>query len=100
MQKTWKALMVATALTGALVYPITHAQAQQPAPPAATEPTPAPIPAPGRHPEIHRAIAALEKARFHLKNAAHDFGGHREAALAATDEAIKQLKIALQYDKD
>ncbi len=97
MQKTWKAIMVAAALTGALVYPFTLAQAQEPAaPPAATQPTPAP----GHHPEIHRAIAALEKARYHLEHAAHDFGGHRVEALAATDAAIKQLKLALQYDKD
>jgi len=99
MQKTWKAIMVAAALTGALVCPFTLAQAQEggaPPPPAATQPGQPPA----RHPEIRRAIMALERARAHLKSAAHDFGGHREAALAATDEAIKQLKIALEYDKD
>jgi hypothetical protein len=107
MQKTWKAIIVAAALTGALVYPFTFAQAQEPAaPPAATQPAPAPGPAPapapvlGRHPEIYRAIADLKKVRYHLQHAAHDFGGHRAAALAATNEAIKQLQIAQQYDKD
>jgi len=34
-----------------------------------------------------------------LKNADHDFGGHREAALKECDAAIEQLKLALQYDK-
>lgn len=52
-----------------------------------------------RHPEIHKAIAALEHAKAHLQSAAHDFGGHRADALAACDKAIEQLKLALQYDK-
>ena len=52
-----------------------------------------------RHPNIHRAIAALEEAKVELKTAAHDFGGHREAALKECDAAIAQLKLALQYDK-
>jgi hypothetical protein len=53
-----------------------------------------------RHPSIHAAIRALEKARLDMKNAAHDFGGHREEALKQCDAAIEQLKLALQYDKD
>ncbi|HWB60574.1 MAG TPA: hypothetical protein VG733_13860 [Chthoniobacteraceae bacterium] len=52
-----------------------------------------------RHPEIHEAIRALEAARVHLKEAKHDFGGHREAALAAVDEALKQLHLAIDFDK-
>jgi hypothetical protein len=51
------------------------------------------------HPEIRRAITALEKAKYALQHAAHDFGGHRADALAATDRAIEQLRLALQYDK-
>lgn len=52
-----------------------------------------------RHPEIRSAIVALEKAKYHLQHAAHDFGGHREDALKAVDKALEQLKLALQYDK-
>jgi len=52
-----------------------------------------------RHPEIRHAIRSLEKARDYMQNAAHDFGGHREAALKACDDAIKQLNEALKYDK-
>jgi hypothetical protein len=52
-----------------------------------------------RHPEIRQAIRALERAKAHLQAAAHDFGGHRAEALEACDNAIKQLKLALQYDK-
>jgi transcription elongation GreA/GreB family factor len=52
-----------------------------------------------RHPEIRQAIRALERAKDHLQKAAHDFGGHRAEALEACDNAIRQLKLALQYDK-
>jgi len=52
-----------------------------------------------RHPEIRSAIRALERAKRHLEEAAHDFGGHRVEALAAVNKAIEQLRIALQYDK-
>ena len=52
-----------------------------------------------RHPHIHQAIKALESAKKELKTAAHDFGGHRVAALAAVDSAIMQLRICLKHDK-
>jgi len=52
------------------------------------------------HPQIMAAIRALEAARLHLKNAAHDFGGHRVKAIRAVDAALVQLKLALEYDKD
>ena len=67
---------------------------------------PAPAPQPNAtatpaadHPEIHEALASLRHAREHLAHAAHDFGGHREDALRATDEAIRQLEICLKYDR-
>jgi hypothetical protein len=69
---------------------------------------PAPVPHPGAaaapspepHPEIREAIGALRRAKAHLEHAAHDFGGHRVDAVRATDEAIRQLQICLQYDKN
>jgi len=51
------------------------------------------------HPEIRKAISALERAKYDMQHAAHDFGGHRVAAIAACDNAIAQLRLALQYDK-
>jgi hypothetical protein len=51
-----------------------------------------------RHPELRRAITSLERAKYALQHANHDFGGHRADALAATDKAIEQLRIAIQYD--
>jgi len=52
-----------------------------------------------RHPELHEALRALEKAKRHLKEAKHDFGGHREAALRACEDAIIQLQLALDSDR-
>jgi len=49
------------------------------------------------HPRIARAIESLRDARAYLKEAPHDFGGHRESALRATDEAIRQLQFAIEY---
>lgn len=81
-------------LTGAAIYTNTTALAQNtPPPPAAGEPHHE------RHPAIRSAIHALEKAKEDLQKANHDFGGHREAALKSCDDAIAQLKLALQYDK-
>jgi hypothetical protein len=49
-----------------------------------------------KHPHMHHALYELEKARVELKEAAHDFGGHREKALKAVDEAITQMGKALE----
>ena len=50
-----------------------------------------------RHPRIAKAIEALEDARAYMREAPHDFGGHRVEAMRATDEALKQLRLALAY---
>ncbi len=52
------------------------------------------------HPEIRDAIAALRKAKEHMRRASHDFGGHRAEALRVTDEAIRELEICLRFDRD
>jgi hypothetical protein len=51
------------------------------------------------HPEIRKAITALQRAKSDMQKASHDFGGHRVDAIAACDRAIEQLRLALQYDK-
>ncbi len=68
--------------------------------------TAAPNPAPAQvlkgkeqHPHIRAAIRELQEARRELETAAHDFGGHRKEAIEAIDNAIKQLREALEYDK-
>ena len=52
-----------------------------------------------QHPHIKAAIHELEEAKKELQTAAHDFGGHRVEAIEAIDNALKQLRQALQYDK-
>jgi hypothetical protein len=59
----------------------------------------APAP-PEKHPQIREALESLRNSKQHLEHAAHDFGGHRVEAIKAIDEAIHQLEICLQYDKD
>jgi hypothetical protein len=49
------------------------------------------------HPRIAAAIAALRDARAYLNEAPHDFGGHKNDAIRACDNAIRQLNLALQY---
>jgi hypothetical protein len=51
------------------------------------------------HPHIHKALEELREARRELKEADHDFKGHREEALEAVDKAIRQLEVCLKVDK-
>jgi hypothetical protein len=51
------------------------------------------------HPVIANTINNLEAARKHLNEAGHDFGGHKEKAIKACDDAIEQLKDAEKFDK-
>ena len=82
-------------MAGVLSVVLPSAMAQETTPLTATTPgTEHP-----HHPNIRHAIQALETAEKDLKAAPHDFGGHREDALAACDKAIEQLKICLEYPK-
>jgi len=49
------------------------------------------------HPRIAAAITALRDARAYMSEAPHDFGGHKEEAIKACDNAIRQLEKALAY---
>jgi hypothetical protein len=53
-----------------------------------------------RHPHIHRALRELRLAEGALKKAAHDYQGHRVAAIKDIDKAIAQLHQALRADKN
>jgi hypothetical protein len=48
---------------------------------------------------IRKAINALQGAKDDLEDAAHDFCGHRVEALEATNNAIRQLRLALESDR-
>ena len=57
----------------------------------------APVRAEETHsPHLHHALHELKEAKTELKDAKHDFGGHREKALEATEAAIKQIHEALE----
>ena len=49
------------------------------------------------HPRLARAIDELDDAIHYLESAPHDFGGHKTEALRASREAVRQLRLALQY---
>ena len=52
-----------------------------------------------RHPKMHAAIGALQAAKVELEHADNDFGGHKKDALDSVDNALKQLRLALQFEK-
>ena len=49
------------------------------------------------HPRISSAISALREAVVYMEAAPHDFGGHKGAAIRSSQEAIRQLNLALAY---
>lgn len=51
------------------------------------------------HPKIREAIAALEGARAELEQSSGDYGGHKADAIEAVNNALKRLRLALQFDK-
>ena len=52
-----------------------------------------------RHPELVAALRALRNARERLHKADRDFGGHRAKAEEHTEAAIREVELALAYDK-
>ncbi|MFO0936172.1 MAG: hypothetical protein U0798_06625 [Gemmataceae bacterium] len=52
------------------------------------------------HPHMHHSLHELKEARIELKEASHDYGGHREKAILAIDAAMKQIVIALKESGD
>ncbi len=91
-------LALSTACLVCLSVPSHSSLAQTPPPPAVPSDQAGPHAGTrGHHPAIRAAIAALERAKADMQAAAHDFGGHRVDALAACDNAIAQLRLALQF---
>jgi hypothetical protein len=52
-----------------------------------------------KYPHIRAALRELDGAKLELQNAAHDFGGHRAAALHAVEEAQVQLNAARNSER-
>ena len=51
------------------------------------------------YPKIRAAIASLEAAKAELENSNKDFGGHKQEAINAINDALKRLRLALQFEK-
>jgi hypothetical protein len=66
---------------------------------AAPAPVPMVVPVPARCPNIHAALEALEAASRELKDARHDFCGHRKDALLGVNHAQVQLHHAEECEK-
>ena len=49
------------------------------------------------HPRIAAAIREMEDAIRYMQAAPHDFGGHKAAAIRATEAAILELRAALAF---
>lgn len=49
------------------------------------------------HPRLVKAIHEMREALNELREAPHDFGGHKAAAMRDTEAAIHSLKKALYY---
>jgi hypothetical protein len=52
-----------------------------------------------RHPRIRAAVESLREAQEYMRTAAHDFCGHKAAAMRATENAITQLRLAQECDR-
>ena len=50
-------------------------------------------------PQMRAALNNLKQARTNLERATTDKGGHREAALRLTNEAIEQVERGIAYDR-
>lgn len=50
------------------------------------------------HPRLARSIVSLHETKEYLEKAPNTFGGHKAAAIAACESAIKELMEALRYD--
>ena len=61
---------------------------------AAPAPAASAVPAPARCPSIHEAIDQLRSAETTLREARHDFCGHKADAMRVVHEAIGQLRAA------
>jgi hypothetical protein len=67
---------------------------------AVAAPAPVAVPMPAHPcPNIHAAIDGLRSCQQELRDAAHDFCGHKRDAMAAVHQAIEELRAAENCEK-
>ena len=52
------------------------------------------------HPQMEKALHALENAKEALQHSDHDFQGHRTRALEMTNQAIDEIHAALHPERN
>ena len=85
-------LLFVVALTAGTLSPSALAQNRKP---KTTRPAPRNL----NYPKIRAAISSLEAARAELERSDGDFGGHKKDAVDSIDRALKQMRLALQFEK-
>ena len=50
-------------------------------------------------PKMESALASLEQAKQSLEQASHDKGGHRAKAIQAVNQALREVKAGMEYDR-
>ncbi len=53
-----------------------------------------------RHPELRAGLNNLIQARAELNKGSHDFYGHRIKAISEINEAINDVNLAMNSDRD
>ena len=100
--RKWTIALLSVVMAGAGTALV--ATAQQTPPPAPAPDKPAPKgdkdKKEEKHPRLQRAIEELKAVKAHLEKAPHDFGGHKADAIKSVTEAIKQLELAVKFDKE
>lgn len=48
-------------------------------------------------PHMQNALSALQTAQYELSHANNDKGGHRNAAINYTNQAVQQVREGIQY---
>ena len=66
---------------------------------AAPAPAPMAVPMPAHCPNIHAALEGLRSSEQELREAGHDFCGHKVEAMRAVHAAIEQLRMAEGCDR-
>ena len=52
-----------------------------------------------RHPHLRAVLNELRDAKVELEHERHDWGGHRDAAIRAIEEARHQIVEVLKYER-
>jgi len=66
---------------------------------AAPAPAPIAVPIPPRCPNIHAALESLRQAEQEMRDAGHNFCGHKVEAMRTVHAAIEQLRAAEGCDR-